>query len=300
MELYKSPVVFDQSEHTYTLEGKRLHGITGMLSRQLFPDKYAAIPKYILDRAAEKGSYIHEVCEIVDSLGVSHECPEAKHYLRLKDEWGLCHLTSEYLVSDEKYFASSIDKVYLENDNEVTLADIKTTSHLDEDYVSWQLSVYAYLFERQNPGIKVVRLLAVWLRPDTAKIIEVRRVSDDTISKLLDCEVNGIQFVNPFQVPETSADLPAKYKEMEASIIEIDRMAKYWADQKKKLTEGVMTEMLKAGVTKWKGDKISFTRKEDTTREGFDLKRFKEEHADLYDHYKVLSQVKGSVILKAI
>ena len=40
IELVKSSVVFNEENHTYMLGEKQLQGITGMISRQLFPDKY--------------------------------------------------------------------------------------------------------------------------------------------------------------------------------------------------------------------------------------------------------------------
>ena len=59
IELVKSSVVFNEENHTYMLGEKQLQGITGMISRQLFPDKYKDVPDFVLKRAAEKGSLIH-------------------------------------------------------------------------------------------------------------------------------------------------------------------------------------------------------------------------------------------------
>ena len=59
IELVKSAVVFNEENHTYLLGDKLLQGITGMISRQLFPNKYKDIPEFILKRAAEKGSFMH-------------------------------------------------------------------------------------------------------------------------------------------------------------------------------------------------------------------------------------------------
>ena len=53
IELVKSSVVFSEENHTYFLGEKQLKGITGMISRQLFPNKYRDIPEYILKKAAE-------------------------------------------------------------------------------------------------------------------------------------------------------------------------------------------------------------------------------------------------------
>lgn len=44
IKLVKSPVVFNEENHTYFLGEKQLRGITGMISRQLFPDKYKGVP----------------------------------------------------------------------------------------------------------------------------------------------------------------------------------------------------------------------------------------------------------------
>ena len=38
-------------DHEYWLGDKRLTGITGIISRQLFPDKYKAVPEKVLKAA---------------------------------------------------------------------------------------------------------------------------------------------------------------------------------------------------------------------------------------------------------
>lgn len=300
MELVKSPVSFNQEEHTYTLAGRKLNGITGMLSRQLFPDKYKDVPEYILARAKEKGSFIHEVCELVDELGIRHESIEARKYEELKELYGLRHEASEYIVSDEEYFASAIDKVYRETDTEFTIADIKTTYKLDEEYVRWQLSIYAYLFEHQNHGCKAARLMAVWLRGEESKIVEVKRIPDDTVAALLLAEAEGRKFEAPALPAQSgSTSLPDKYRDMEAEIARINEQAKYWADKKKELTTGIMKEMVSAGAYSWRGDTVTITRKKDSIRKAFDAKAFEKDHPDLYNEYMKETPVIGSVTIKS-
>lgn len=299
MQLIKSQVIFNQEAHTYTtLDGVCLQGITGMIERQLFPDKYLGVPDYIMKKAAQRGSFVHEVCELVDDLGISHDSEEARNYQNLKDLYGLQYEASEYLVSDNEHFASCIDKVYRESDNEFSLGDIKTTYKLDKEYVRWQLSIYAYLFEMQNPGCKVVRLFAIWLRGSTSELVEVERILDEIIINLLSAEINGLQFVNPYAVPAVKTELPQKYQGMEQSIIEISEQEKYWKEQKKQLMDGVMKEMVKAGVYSWKGEKISFTRKKDSIRKNFDREAFERDYPGVYEKYLIDTPVSGSVTLK--
>lgn len=301
MDLIKSSVLFDKDTHTYTTpEGVCLQGITGIIERQLFPDKYSGVPEFVMKRAAERGSFVHEVCELVDDLGIEHESEEARNYQKIKESYGLQYEASEYLVSDNEHFASCIDKVYRESDSEFSLGDIKTTYKLDKEYVRWQLSVYACLFEKQNPGCKAVRLFAIWLRGSVAELVEVERIPDGIILELLSAEIEGRKFINPYAVPSVKTDMPLKYREMEQSIIEISEQEKYWKEQKKILMDGIMKEMVKAGAYSWKGESISFTRKKDSIRNEFDKEAFKKEHKDLYEQYIKEIPVSGSVTLKVL
>lgn len=296
MELVNSTVIFDPEAHTYhTPEGVELQGITGMLHRQLFPDEYRDVPQHILDRAAQRGHAVHQLCELADDLGITPEEPDGLAYVRLREEMGLVYRASEYLVSDNRRFASAIDKVYEEGDDAFTLADVKTTYRLNEDYVRWQLSVYAYLFELQNPGARVVRLLALWVRDGRASAFPMERIPSDIVTALLEAEAEGRQFVSPLSMPST---LPEKYRQMEQSIAEIDRQARYWTERKKELMDGIMREMVSAGAYSWEGERIRLTRKKDGIRRSFDQKRLEKDHPDIYAAYVTESPMAGSVTLK--
>ncbi|MGR4859999.1 hypothetical protein ABLT32_13305 [Bacteroides pyogenes] len=300
MQLIKSPVVFNQEEHTYHLGDVELKGITGMLNKKVFPDKYKEVPPDILQKAAQRGSYIHMQCELVDTLGITPENEEALNYIQLRDEHGLQTEESEYLVSDEKHFATCIDKVYRTGERSFHLADIKTTYKLDTEYVRWQLSVNAYLFELQNKGAVVDALFAIWLREDKKELVEVQRIPNEVIIALLDSETNDTEFVNPYPAPVTKADLPAVYQEMEDTIAQIDYQVQYWTERKKALTDGVMKEMVKAGVYNWKGEHVHFIRKKESIRKTFDKEAFEKDYPGVYDKYLKESPVAGSVTLKII
>lgn len=182
--LYVSPVMFNDVAHTYALGCKRLSGVTQLLHRTLFADKYKGVSQAVLNKAADYGHNIHEQIELVDALGVTSSSPAVQAYLEMKAAMSLTTIANEYLVSDEDYVASSIDIVF----HDFTLADIKTTSQLDMAYLSWQLSMYAYLFEKQNPQYKVPRLLAIWLpKPRYGKpmVVEVPRKSSDALKVII-------------------------------------------------------------------------------------------------------------------
>jgi hypothetical protein len=319
VSLINSTVRFNQEAHSYTsAEGKPLKGITGILSRQLFPTKYDTVPDFILKRAAERGTFVHENVELKYSLGVTTPCEEAEELFKQTEKKGWDYEKSEYLISDETRYASSIDVVYRTSDDTFILADVKTTYKYDAEYVRWQLSIYAYLFERQNPDAKVGGLYGLWLRDGKVEMHKAERIPVGTVKELLDTDWAGGRFVNPYggEAPQETASkpvkraskkkeeaqqedtLPAKYREMMAVIREIDEMQKYWEGRKKELLEGIKTEMDKAGVSSWRNSDIAFTRTADSVRQSFDTTTFKVEHPDLYEHYLKTAVKAGSITMK--
>lgn len=288
----KSKVIFNKEDHTYKLGEVFLQGITGILSKHLFQDKYDNVPDFVLQRAASRGTFIHECCELVDTLGIIPDSIEAQNYIKLKEEHGLNTIANEYIVSDEQHFASAIDVVL----SDYSLADIKTTAKFDNDYVSWQLSIYAYLFELQNPELKANKLYGIWLRNDTAELIEVEKKPKELIKELLRCEVEGELFVSPLE----KITAPSRIYEVEKFLIDLDTQAKEIEAKRKELLEGILKEMEKANVDKWETERIRLTRRKATTSERFDSKAFKEFNPDLYQQFMKVSPVKSSITLKVI
>lgn len=287
MKLNQSWVVFNKDEHTYTLNGKILHGITGMLSRQLFADKYKDIPAFVLQRAAERGTMIHDDCEFADATGLEPQTTEGKNYLELRKDFEV--VTNEYTVSDNEYFASNIDCVWCDG-NEVILADIKTTSHLDEDYISWQLSIYAYLFELQNPDLKVSRLYAVWLRGDIAKLVEVVRKDDDAVVALMNCEKHGEVYL----VPEEDEKALITHSAVDI-LIEAKQMAEYYKKRYEEIEDALLKAMAESGTKQWQTERLKATYTPAGESERFDSKRFQAEHPELYSQYMTKSTRKESL-----
>lgn len=293
-QLANSGVLFDKESHTYSYNGRKMEGITKMLRKRLFPAEYAGVPQEVLDAAAARGTAIHEACEDADNglPVVTEYLAEVKAYERERDKKELRHLASEYLVTDKTYFASAIDKIYKVDDATVDLGDVKTTSTLNKEYVSWQLSIYAHLFEKQNPDIKVRHLYAIHIRDGKCRIVRVKRKSDTEVEKLMMDEI----FDAPVAIETaTLPSMPDQYKEMQW---DIRGMMETYVELKEKLDAikgKLLEEMDLAEVSKWQGDMLTFTRKADSCRETFDTKRFKAEHPDLYKQYTMITNTRGSV-----
>lgn len=287
MKLIESQVKFNKEEHTYTLNGKELHGITGMLSRQLFADKYKDVPEYVMRRAAERGTAIHEDCEFADATGLEPLTIEGRNYLKLRKEFKV--VANEYTVSDNDYFASNIDCVW-EKEGKVFLADIKTTSYLDEEYLSWQLSIYAYLFELQNPELKVCGLYGAWLKDDKYKLVAINRKPIEEIIRLMECEKNGEIYLVPVKdenqlITRSAVDI----------LIEAKEMADYYKKRYEDIQEQLLAAMKEHGVKSWDTEELKATYSPASESTTFDTKKFQEEHPELYKEYLKKSTRKESL-----
>lgn len=285
IELVKSPVVFIEDTHTYIYGDNVLQGITGMINRQLFPDKYTNIPEFVLKRAAERGSLIHSQCQFADVTGFEPESIEARNYVDIRRSAGYYPVANEYTVSDLEHFATNIDCVWGKDDvdNSVALVDIKTTSKLDEEYLSWQLSINADLFELQNPHLKVIDLYGVWLRGEIGKLVPIKRKTTAEVARLLECEITGQKYNDGTElVSQKSMIVAQRVVDM---IIESKELAAYYKEQEKTMTTTLHKAMIEHGVKSWDTELMKATIVPASTSTTFDTTRFKADHPELYKQY---------------
>lgn len=295
VKLNDSGVLFNQEEHRYFLDGRELKGITGLIHKHIFPDMYSNVPQFVLNRAAERGTMVHESVELYDAgFAPADTTDELENYKKIKKTNNLTTIANEYIVTDRKYFASGIDLVF-EQDGKIILADIKTTSTLNKEYVRWQLSIYAYLFELQNPNLKVSKLYALWLRGKKHLFSEVKRIDAETIKRLLDCEANGEVFI----VPEKSiGDMPAEFRDAEKAISDLLDQIKELNDKKKRLSDGLFELMKMNEMVSYSGERISLTRKAKSERIDIDKDKLKKLFPEAYEACKKTVNIKESLLIR--
>ena len=352
IQLRQSSVAFNEECHRYYLGEKRLVGITGLIHQVLKLGEYGDASDFVkqvaIPRAAQYGSAVHKAIETYDELGVKQTLfpnsfgdepwnvsQELEGYIKHRN--GFIPLANEYTVTDGEKWASNIDNVWLrESTNGVWLVDTKTNNlnyypldgygqsgffadHSDalKEYLSWQLSVYAELFEAQNPGIKVEGLASNWLRRGDAAFWVIERKPSEKVKELLNTVWNVdddgvIHYTHPnpsLIVPTLSmppvlaaptTDIQVVSEMVVQLITENLRRAAEAEANLKKLKEELRTAMEKYGVKSWKTQSFSSVIAKDCERDTFDTKRFKTEHPDLYNEYVVKKVIKGSFTLKLI
>lgn len=303
IELTQSGVIFNEELHEYWLGDKQLSGITEALRKQLHPDMYSAIPKRILEQAAQYGTSVHKSIEVFQKNWVNNGTQEVQDFIQICKDNSLIHESSEYTVSDGKNWASNIDQVFRVSDDTFSLADIKTYSKITAEKLElarYQLSCYAYFFEMQNKKAKVDRLYIIHLRNKTMKsgkvehisdLIPIERIPADICKELLDCELRGEQFKNPFAVPEELAFQISRIKEL----IEKKNEAE---EELAAIKANILTSMEFLDVKTWVLNNVRLTRKLPSTRTSLNLAMLKTDHPEIdYGLYERVSNVSGSLAI---
>lgn len=290
IELINSGVIFNEEAHTYHLDGKELHGITKFISQYICPTKYQNIPESVLKKAAQRGSEIHKGIELMNMGFMPHDnLPEYSNYRYIIDTWNLRPIQGEYTVTDKEFFATNIDCVYSQ-DGEIVIVDYKTTSKVDHEYLKWQLSVCAYLFELQNPHLKVSKLACMWLKDDKWDYILFDRVDDKEVKEFLDCAKENSLFV-------PNKDALAVLYDVEQEIINLEKFVKEAESRKKQLHEILKVAMDRSNTISLKSDKISIAYKKASTQTRLDSKKLKEQREDIYNKFLTQVEVKPSILI---
>lgn len=299
-DLATSPVWFDEATHTYTSsDGRTLPGVTSILKAVLFPDKYAGIPESVLKKAAERGTAIHNECQAINLFGQAmlsdHTSPEARAYTDLIHDLGITMVANEYLVSDDKRVASMIDCI----DAKGNIYDIKTTRTLDKESVSWQLSFYDWLFDRQNPFLERPEnnLYAIWLRGDKAEIVPVERKPTAEILKVLDAFERGevLSLEPTLKLADSEARALIELSNQEQAIIELKQAIEAYEEAKKANLALLQQAMQKQGLKKLETDKVLVTLVADSTSRTLDSKALRADHPELAEKYTKETTRKGYV-----
>lgn len=335
-ELKQSSVVFDENGHTYRRGEEALSGITGLIHSVLllgiYPDASDFVKKVQIPKAGYYGTCVHKAIQAWDELGIelvtfpekSHPTAgtlpaqdvsdELAHYRKVKPR-NVKTVASEFTV-DYLNFASQIDAVWCDDEDNIYLVDHKT-NNLDyypggpdglKEYLSWQLSCYAVMFEKQT-GKKVKGLIGNWLRNGAGELWRIPRQDDEKVLKLLSTEImpdgNGrfvylntemqvyaekVEEVKPTE-SDSSLVVPSDVVTAIATLLKAEKAAKAMKERLRELMEA-------AGVSKWECDQFTATIGNASESTTFDSKLFQADHPDLYKQYLKKTTRKGSFTQK--
>ena len=130
--------------HVYLCDGVIVPSVTQILKLK-FGNKYDNVSHQTLQRAAEKGTEVHEAIENYCKQGIESDLVEVRNFKFLQKQYKFKVLDNEVPVilfkDDEPIAAGRLDLV-LEMDGRIGGGDIKRTSTLDKNYLAYQLNLY--------------------------------------------------------------------------------------------------------------------------------------------------------------
>jgi hypothetical protein len=169
-----------------------------------------------------------------------------------------------------------------------------------QEKARWQLSIYAYLFELQNKKAMVDHLYIIHLRnkpkangefDHISELIEVPRIPSDIVKELLDADVKGEQFQNPFSIPED-------VRTLEEHIRQLIETKKAVEDELTTIKSDLLSEMSEKDIRTWATETMKITRKLSSVRVSLDTTKLKKEHPEIdYDAYRKESKVSESILI---
>lgn len=282
-----SNLIFIKEGHKYFLDGVQIPGITGVINKYLFPDSFKGVDEETLRNATEIGSRIHMLCEHADMLDM-YETPEQILYKEMRDSAGFKHYGSEVKVTNGSTHATAIDKVYLNPDGSVDIADIKTTYKVDKDKLAWQLSINAMMYEHCF-GVKVRNMYCIWIKKDLSDsaVIPIKiRIPDEECARLLQADAEGAEtfeteWARPYHLEGITEDV-ATLLERSA---EIDAQIKALKAEQDGIKEQANEAFKSSGAQTWKLPYVTISRTKETQRVSIDAKKLKELSEQLQKDY---------------
>lgn len=355
MKLRESNVIFNEADHTYHLDGKRLSGVTSLIHSVLglgvYPDANDFVRNFKLPEAASRGTAIHRAIETYDKFGRAegvqtvltrygdgHEkeltwdvSRELANYIRHRR--GFVPLANEHLVSDGVTYASAIDNIWQKEGSQpyehIWLVDTKSNNlnyyplcgyffadyfpdsrSALQEYLSWQLSIYAELLEKANPGLKVEGLACNWLREGEAAFWIIERKESTLVWELLKSECvfadTGVVYYHPdpsiFGVGKRLAASTPRQVILQPDVVErVSALLTTIKEAEKAIEthrEALRAAMQAYGVAKYDFGSFTASLAQDTVTESLDAKRLKEEHPEIYQLYVKKAPRKGALTIK--
>ena len=301
MEIKETKCIFKEDTHQYFLTDvktgevlKELISVTTLLKKHGLAPDYSAVPSETLKAKAEYGKLVHKELEDYIKRGKIGFTQELQDFIGWSKENYFGAIDSEFIVHND-IVAGTVD---LLGDQQISvdeardiLGDFKTTATLHKETVSWQLSIYAYLYNEQYG--KMVDSLQAFHFNDGLKVVDIALKPVKEIERLLECERNGEIYQSKQLVVED--DLMAQVAEAEAIIKQFDLQKKEAEANAEKLKQMLLEKMREQGIKSFENERIKLTYIEPTTRETIDSARLKKELPEIAEQYKKVSNVKESV-----
>lgn len=164
---------YDDDSHIYLVDGVIVPSVTQLLKSK-FGNKYDLVNPAVLERAAIRGTAIHEAIEKYCKTGESDGSREVHNFNFLRTRYNFEVLANEVpiVISDKEPIAAGRLDLVLSINGHKAIADIKTTAVLDKEYLYYQLNLYRVGY-MQSYGGEIEGLYGVHLKNEKRKLVNI-------------------------------------------------------------------------------------------------------------------------------
>lgn len=166
-------VEFIEETHQYIVDGVLVPCVSNILAYKF--DDYVGVSKDVLERAAQRGTELHNIIERYEKYGEVSDKREFKNYLFLKKHYGWENLENEVPVLYEEdgkvLFIGTTDQV-MSMRGKTYLNDFKRVCSPNKEKITCQLNLYKLGYE-QTYKKKIDALAFTQLREDVRKFREM-------------------------------------------------------------------------------------------------------------------------------
>ena len=281
-------IEFKTENHEYLVNGKKVISTTQLMQAVGLAPNYEGVDLEILKKKAERGTLIHKEIETyikTQQVGFTDECTAFINYL---NETKRKVDASELVVGTDEV-AGTIDLIIGD-----TIADIKTTYALHKDSVSWQLSIYKYLYEKSiEKPLNITKGQAFWLHDEKLEVIDIPLKTEAEVERAIECYRNGEKYIQDL-VGVATEQLQQLQGVLDAIAANEDTIKKL-TKQKDLISEAIQAAMEQNGITKWENDTIRISYVAPFTRHTLDTERLKQDKPELVKEYDKAVQIKAAV-----
>lgn len=283
-----SNLSFDLEKHIYSIDDRQLISTTQLLEKHNLSQSYVGVSGEILKESAIIGNMIHdEIAEYChnDILGSTTEFNNFKKWL---DNSSYKVVDSEFMVNND-IIAGTSDLLLQDSKGDYIITEIKTTSKIYTESVSWQLSIYRF-FDVDKEKIKGG--LCIRLKDGVIEVEPIPLKTDSDIEALIDAERKGEIF--NYSIDAVQNDLIQVY-EIENYINALNEQVKVAKAKQEEFKQRLCEEMDKRNIKTLDTDKVRITRVSDSERVSYDTKAIIKDYNVDASKYEKKTFVKGGV-----
>lgn len=288
--LINSALKFDEETHTYTLNGNKLISVTQLLSKHHLSPDYSGVNQELLKTSAEYGNMVHKEIEEWIKFGTfTNNSLELQSFINWLDISGYEIIDSEYLVCND-IIGGKVDLLLRHKESDVyVIVDIKTTSVVHQESVSWQVSLYNHFDEE----IALLGMCLHFLKDGSLEIVSAPLKTPKDIEKLIECERNGELF--QYELDNLNNAL-ADLSKVETLIANYKALIKQAEAEQKTIHEQIRKEMESRNIKTLPLTNMTITIVADSERRTFDKKAFEKDHPEIdLSKYDKVTPVKGGL-----